>query len=55
MYLDVRTTVSGTGIPGFSHAGPNQPGGQARGAPAYPLDPAAAARLWQVSADTLAG
>ncbi len=35
-------------------AGPNQPGSR-RGVAAYALDPAAAARLWQVSVDTLAG
>ena len=37
-----------------NEAGPNQPGTR-RGVAAYALDPEAAARLWQVSVDTLAG
>lgn len=36
-----------------NEAGPNQPG-SGRGVAAYPLDPQAAARLWQVPLDTLA-
>jgi len=36
-----------------NEAGPNQPGSR-RGVAAYALDPDAAARLWQVSLDTLA-
>jgi NAD(P)-dependent dehydrogenase (short-subunit alcohol dehydrogenase family) len=37
-----------------NEAEPNQPGSR-RGVAAYALDPEAAARLWQVSVDTLAG
>ena len=45
--------VGGRYFEDCNEAGPNQPGSR-RGVAAYALDPAAAARLWQVSVDTLA-
>lgn len=46
--------VGGRYFEDCNEAGPNQPGTR-RGVAAYGLDPEAAARLWQVSVDTLAG
>jgi NAD(P)-dependent dehydrogenase (short-subunit alcohol dehydrogenase family) len=46
--------VGGRYFEDCNEAGPNQPGTR-RGVAAYALDPEAAARLWQVSVDTLAG
>ena len=46
--------VGGRYFEDCNEAGPNQPGSR-RGVAAYALDPAAAARLWHVSVDTLAG
>jgi NAD(P)-dependent dehydrogenase (short-subunit alcohol dehydrogenase family) len=45
--------VGGRYFEDCNEAGPNQPGTR-RGVAAYALDPAAAARLWQVSVETLA-
>jgi NAD(P)-dependent dehydrogenase (short-subunit alcohol dehydrogenase family) len=46
--------VGGRYFEDCEEAGPNQPGVR-RGVAAYALDPEAAARLWQVSLETLAG
>jgi NAD(P)-dependent dehydrogenase (short-subunit alcohol dehydrogenase family) len=46
--------VGGRYFEDCNEAGPNRPGSR-RGVAAYALDPAAAARLWQISVDTLAG
>jgi NAD(P)-dependent dehydrogenase (short-subunit alcohol dehydrogenase family) len=46
--------VGGRYFEDCNEAGPHQPGIR-RGVAAYALDPEAAARLWQVSLDTLAG
>jgi hypothetical protein len=46
--------VSGRYFDECHEAEPNQPGVR-RGVAAYALDPEAAARLWQVSVETLAG
>ena len=45
--------VSGRYFEDCNEAGPHQPGVR-RGVAAYALDPAKAARLWQVSIDMLA-
>jgi NAD(P)-dependent dehydrogenase (short-subunit alcohol dehydrogenase family) len=45
--------VGGRYFEDCNEAGPNQPGSR-RGVAAYALDPQAAARLWEVSVDTLA-
>jgi hypothetical protein len=45
--------VTGRYFEDCEEAGPNQPGVR-RGVAAYALDPEAAGRLWQVSADLIA-
>jgi hypothetical protein len=46
--------VGGRYFEDCNEAGPNQPGTR-HGVAAYALDPEAAARLWKVSTETLAG